>query len=76
MRLSGKWKITGLLLSIAILLNGCMAGKPVQDELGEDAPGSLKIWYPDVEPFHTKYGQMLPPSSRASRWTCCRRENG
>ncbi|WGU92747.1 extracellular solute-binding protein [Paenibacillus dendritiformis] len=59
MRLSRKWKMTGLLLSIAILLNGCMAGKPVQDELGEDATGSLKIWYPDVEPFHTKYGQMF-----------------
>lgn len=51
--------MTGLLLGAAILLNGCFADKPEQSKLGEDAPGSLKVWYPDVEPFQLKYGQMF-----------------
>ncbi|WP_019421361.1 ABC transporter substrate-binding protein [Paenibacillus sp. OSY-SE] len=60
MRRTGKRKAAVLLLlSIVLLISGCFGNKPVPDELSGEGNGKLKVYYPYVEDFHIKYGQLF-----------------
>lgn len=48
-----------LLLSIVLVISGCFGNKPVPDGLSGDGSGRLKVYYPYVEDFYIKYGQLF-----------------
>ncbi|WP_289356991.1 extracellular solute-binding protein [Paenibacillus sp. S-12] len=60
MRRTGKRKAAVLLLlSIVLVISGCFGSKSVPDGLGGEGNGKLKVYYPYVEDFHNKYGQLF-----------------
>ncbi|BFH13852.1 hypothetical protein WJ0W_003777 [Paenibacillus melissococcoides] len=54
-----RGKLAIVMLVLISLLGGCLAEKPVLEELGKDGSGKIKIMYDSEEAFYNDYGNQF-----------------